>query len=72
MRHAETSLDINLRVRRRRELDQVKKAMQELDATDTQLVTGELESVLGRLESLAVEVRQLKKLIYHSLVIRKD
>ncbi|XP_063877560.1 myoferlin-like isoform X2 [Scylla paramamosain] len=55
LRHSETSLDIHLRGRRRRELDEVKKAMQALDTSEPQHVIEELESVLGCLENLAVE-----------------
>ena len=57
LRHSETSLDIHLRGRRRRELDDVKKTMKALDTSDPQHMIEELESVLGCLENLAVEVR---------------
>ncbi|XP_050712149.1 myoferlin-like isoform X3 [Eriocheir sinensis] len=55
VRHSETTLDINLRRRRRRELDEVKKAMQNLDISDSQQAVAELESVLIQLENLAQE-----------------
>lgn len=58
VRHSETTLDINLRRRRRRELDEVKKTMQKLDISDSQQAVAELESVLAQLENLAQEVRQ--------------
>lgn len=57
VRQSETSLDIHLRGRRRKELDDVKKAMQGVDTSDPQQAVAELESVLSRLENLAQEVR---------------
>lgn len=65
VRHSETSLDIHLRARRRRELDEVKKAMQGLDTSDPQQAVNELESVLARLENLAQEVRKADEVTGH-------